>query len=429
MKFILSYQTQESLKKFSQLLCLLLFIIAFRFSTPSKKPNQVFTKHYFYFLSDDPPIKFYVYNISIPDQEAICKNKYCDPNADLKHMHTFIFEKLIIDHLNNDCQTTVDDPSKADLYYVPIYFGAYNLHPKRANIKSVIIPLLKSAGKWYQENGGVDHIFTQMLFSHTKIPITAEVQKSLPAMITIGDIIHDYSLMSPREAWRITLMPYLSNNEAYEEDDYNHFQLERHIPAFFIGQTSISHFDPRARLVREQLAEELKRMRYAISIETERNLKNRSATSFNVYSFMKNTDFCPVPHGDGPASKRLYDAFKARCIPVLMSDEIRFPFENVFADYSGAVLQVPMYEADTIAPIIGMMTDDDKREMKSRIGQLTPLLNISWDGKSKRGDLIWGWKWEQFFKAATIATSKRRGLMKNKYYTPLFDRLNLADND
>ena len=246
-------------------------------------------------------------------------------------------------------------------------------------------------------------------------------------MITIGDIIHDYSLTSPREAQRLTVMPYLSNFDVYEEDDYNNFELDRNIWAFFIGQTSISHFDPRARAVREDLVEEMKQMKFVVSIETERKLKNRTANSFNIYSYMKNSDFCPIPHGDGPASKRLYDAFKTRCIPVVMSDEIRFPFENLFADYSGAILQVPMFEPDTISAVIGMINEDDKKEIRSRIRDLTSLLNISWDSTSKKGDLIWAWKWSHFFKAATISASKRRSLVRNKYYTPIYYRLSLSE--
>lgn len=384
---------------------------------PFSKPKKVLTKYYDFFVEMDAPIKFYIYNMTLPDQETMCKDKYCDKEVNDSEKHTFIFETIIQDHLRKYCKTTVTDPENADLFYVPVYFGAYNSHAKRAKIDSVVVPALNEIGPWMQRNGGVDHIFTQMLFSHGKIPITQDVQRTFPSMITIGDILFDYSTQSSREAWRITMMPYLTNNEAYDVPEK---EEKRIIPLFFIGQTSISHYDPRARLVRSDLVEEMENMRYAVSIITKRKDKNKSADLFGIYNFMKHSEFCPIPMGDGPTSKRLYDAFNARCIPIILSDEARFPFEGVFANYAGAVIQVPMHETDTVPGVIGMMTEEDRKNIRERIRELTPLLSYDVNGDSKRGDLIWAWKWSHFFKAATIATSKRRYFVSNRYYVPKY---------
>ena len=77
---------------------------------------------------------------------------------------------------------------------------------------------------------------------------------------------------------------------------------------------------------------------------------------------MKNSYFCPVHHGDELVSKQLYDAFKARCIPILTSDEIRLPFENIFADYSVAFFQIPLHESDTL-PAVNW--NDDRKWQKT----------------------------------------------------------------
>eukprot|EP00746_Dinoflagellata_sp_MGD_P151369 gnl/MRDRNA2_/MRDRNA2_82997_c0_seq1.p1 gnl/MRDRNA2_/MRDRNA2_82997_c0~~gnl/MRDRNA2_/MRDRNA2_82997_c0_seq1.p1 ORF type:complete len:469 (+),score=57.61 gnl/MRDRNA2_/MRDRNA2_82997_c0_seq1:91-1497(+) len=39
--------------------------------------------------------------------------------------------------------------------------------------------------------------------------------------------------------------------------------------------------------------------------------------------------FCPVPCGDSPDSKRLFSVIMAKCIPVIMSDFIQFPYPHV----------------------------------------------------------------------------------------------------
>jgi hypothetical protein len=40
----------------------------------------------------------------------------------------------------------------------------------------------------------------------------------------------------------------------------------------------------------------------------------------------RNAIYCPVPVGDSPSSKRMYDAMNMGCVPVILSDDITWAY-------------------------------------------------------------------------------------------------------
>lgn len=48
---------------------------------------------------------------------------------------------------------------------------------------------------------------------------------------------------------------------------------------------------------------------------------------------MRSSKFCLHPAGDTPSSCRLFDAIASHCVPVIISDKIELPYEDVL-DYS-----------------------------------------------------------------------------------------------
>ena len=412
--YILRDHYKENFRRIFRIEFFVLILLTLRFIFPEIECKSTYTKHYFYFRNSQAPIKFYIYNFSLPEQAALCFNNYCDQNANSNVKHTWIFEYLIHRHLLKQ-KTTVNDPEEADLFYVPIYFGAYNanngVYAKKVQMMNVYSEIMNH-GPYLSRSGGVDHVFTQIYMQHDRR--LQETLKNIPSMVSVGDISYDYSVNSPREAWRLTQVPYSSNYEDYTNE------TRRVVSLFFIGQQSLDKGEMKSRILRKELAQNLTRMKNTIAIFTKDKKNEKPATSFNIYNFMKKSQFCPVPSGETPSSKRLYDAFKSRCIPIILSDELRFPFEEVFCDYSGTILQVPMSEVGSLPSIVGMIPDKGKRKIRQRINEMSPLLNLDPNADSHHGDLIWAWKWMHFFKAATVATSKRRTFMQNKYYKPKY---------
>jgi len=367
--------------------------------------RSVFTKHYNYFKDRLPEFRIYRYDLDFEAQNVLCRGSFCDPNSPKSVKHTWIFEYIIDQYLLSSgylCQ----NPEEADLFFVPIYFGVFNLHRKKADFERIIIPMLERQGNYFNRYGGVDHIIMQILFSHDRIPITPFIQKQLASMISIGDIIHSYSIENPRECSRFTVLPYSSNMDSRNNSN------KRNIQSFYIGQTKLGVFDRRTTGIRNDLVRFISKDPMSISIISKRKDPNTSAHLFDIAGFMEKSEFCPVPQGDGPSSKRLFDAYQCLCIPVLLSDEIRLPFESQFIDYSFSTLQIPMNKPRVLNMVYGVCKERCKTDIRNDMMKIRTLFEYN---SSHLNDMKWAWLWNQYFKASSVASSKRKGLLINKY--------------
>lgn len=375
--------------------------------------KSAFSKHYDFFINKFPPLKIFSYNITIDGMYKRCKNNYCGENTTTKNAHTFYFEKVLIQALKSGLYST-KDPEEADLFHIPAYFGVFNMHKRNCDIESVILPTICEY-PYYERYNGVDHVFVQMLFTHNNVPITPSIEKNLPSMITLGDLKWNFTLENPREVWRNTQMPYNSNFKIF----YDFEAKERPLKLFLIGQFNLQAFDRRSRVVRRALLKFLQSLPQSTVIQTMRKSSTHNAGLFDIEAFMRHSDFCPVPHGDAPASKRLYDSFRTGCIPIIMADEIRLPFENVFLKYNEFITQIPQYNPSLVGLAVGYNYRMEKRiETRKRLKEVDSLLSV-YKGKDElhheKGDFLWGWAWMQFFKYATVSSVKRRGLLQSKY--------------
>jgi hypothetical protein len=61
---------------------------------------------------------------------------------------------------------------------------------------------------------------------------------------------------------------------------------------------------------------------------------------------MRKSTFCLCPRGWSPWTLRAYQGMMAGCIPVIIADEIEFPFEN-FMDWRN--LTVGLYKLNSVA--------------------------------------------------------------------------------
>ena len=130
---------------------------------------------------------------------------------------------------------------------------------------------------------------------------------------------------------------------------------------------------------------------------------------------MRRSEFCPVPHGDGPASKRMYDTLKTGCVPIVLTDEIRFPFEDLFARYDDVLIHIPAYEPEMIRLAFAAVNENRKTRIRKAQQELDKLLTVGLQQENEKGSIMWAWMWTQFFKASAVAASKRRGLLKSSY--------------
>ncbi|QHO04953.1 putative arabinosyltransferase [Arachis hypogaea] len=103
---------------------------------------------------------------------------------------------------------------------------------------------------------------------------------------------------------------------------------------------------------------------------------------------MRSSKFCLNIAGDTPSSNRLFDAIASHCVPVIISDAIELPYEDVL-DYSEFCLFVPTRDAiqgNYLINLIRNVTKDEWTRMWNRLKEVEPFFEFQFP--SKEGDAV-----------------------------------------
>eukprot|EP01038_Epipyxis_sp_PR26KG_P011865 gene11865-15877_t len=94
------------------------------------------------------------------------------------------------------------------------------------------------------------------------------------------------------------------------------------------------------------------------------------------YSYLLSADYCLSIRGDTASSKRLFSAIEAECIPVIISDWIILPYENII-DYSKFIIRFPesiLHNIDILILHLKKITYQQKNNMKFALKKAKTLL-------------------------------------------------------
>lgn len=103
--------------------------------------------------------------------------------------------------------------------------------------------------------------------------------------------------------------------------------------------------------------------------------------------------FCLTIAGDTPSSNRLFDAIARRCVPVVVSDDIELPFEDVL-DYGEFCVFVPAADAlrkGFLVELLRGFRRGEWRRMWERLNQVAG--HFAYQFPSQKDDavqMIWG---------------------------------------
>lgn len=103
---------------------------------------------------------------------------------------------------------------------------------------------------------------------------------------------------------------------------------------------------------------------------------------------MATSKFCLNIAGDTPSSNRLFDAIATHCVPVIISDEIELPYEDVL-DYSKFSIFVHSSDACKKGYLLNLLKGIKKqkwRQMWERLKQIAP--HFEYQYPSRHGDAV-----------------------------------------
>ncbi|KAG6534883.1 probable arabinosyltransferase ARAD1 [Zingiber officinale] len=231
----------------------------------------------------------------------------------------------------------VDDSREADVVFVPFFSSlSYNRHSKvkppekisrNKVLQKKLVEYLTDQEEW-KRSGGRDHI---IMAHHPNSMLDART-KLWPCMFILADF--------GRYA------PHVANVEKDVIAPYKHM-----IRTFF---NDSSEFDTRPTLLYFQGAI-YRKDGGSVRQELFYLLRDEDDVHFSFGSISKNgiseasrgmhaSKFCLNVAGDTPSSNRLFDAIASHCVPVIISDEIELPYEDVL-DYSSFCIFVRTSDA------------------------------------------------------------------------------------
>ncbi|XP_043725375.1 probable arabinosyltransferase ARAD1 isoform X2 [Telopea speciosissima] len=220
----------------------------------------------------------------------------------------------------------VMNSSQADIIFVPFFSSlSYNKHSKQHGRQKVsmnrmlqekLVQFVISQNEW-KRSGGKDHL---IMAHHPNSMLTAR-KKLGSAMFVLADFGRYPTEIANIEKDIIAPYKHVVRTIGGESAPFE----KRPILVYFQG--AIYRKD--GGVIRQELY-------YLLKDEKDVHFSFGSVGSHGITNAgqgMASSKFCLNIAGDTPSSNRLFDAIVSHCVPVIISDEIELPFEDVL-DYS-----------------------------------------------------------------------------------------------
>ncbi|PQQ12272.1 putative arabinosyltransferase ARAD1 [Prunus yedoensis var. nudiflora] len=219
------------------------------------------------------------------------------------------------------------DPEEADFFYVP-FFSSLSLivnpaRPASGSDKPVysdeenqvaLIEWLEEQVYW-RRNNGRDHVIMAS-DPNALYKVIDKVKNSVLLVCDFGRLKEDQGSLV-----KDVIVPYSHRINTYSGD----ISVEdRNTLLFFMG----NRFRKEGGKIRDLLFQLLENEEDVIIKHGTQSRESRRAASRGMHT----SKFCLNPAGDTPSACRLFDSIVSLCVPVIVSDSIELPFEDVI-DY------------------------------------------------------------------------------------------------
>ncbi|KAF8772921.1 hypothetical protein HU200_005319 [Digitaria exilis] len=281
----------------------------------------------------------------------------------------------------------VTNASDADVFFVPFFASlSYNRHSKLRRgekasrnraLQAELVKYLTRREEW-RRSGGKDHLIVP---HHPNSMMQA--RKPLSSAMFV---LSDFGRYSPDVAnlKKDVIAPYRHVVRSLADDESPDFD-QRPVLAYFQGAI---HRKAGGK-VRQKLYGLLKDERdvHFMYGSVRQNGIRRATVG------MSTSKFCLNIAGDTPSSNRLFDAIVSHCVPVIISDDIELPFEDVL-DYSEFCVFVRAADAAKKGFLLRLLrgvSRDEWTRMWRRLKEVARHFEYQYPSRS--GDavqMIWG---------------------------------------
>ncbi|KAM7278110.1 hypothetical protein ACFE04_005244 [Oxalis oulophora] len=275
----------------------------------------------------------------------------------------------------------VHNPTEADVIFVPFFsslcynrYSKVNPHRQKSMNKELQAKLVQYlfAQKEWQKSGGHDHV---ILAHHPNSMIDARM-KLWPATLILADFGRYPHTIANVE--KDVIAPYKHVIRTYINDSST-FDSR---PILLYFQGAIYRKD--GGLARQELF-------YLLKDEKDVHFSFGSVKKDGIQKAtegMHSSKFCLNIAGDTPSSNRLFDAIASHCVPVIISDAIELPYEDIL-DYSEFCIFVRTSDSlkeNFLLNLIRNVTRDDWTRMWQKLKDVEHFFEFRFP--SQEGDAV-----------------------------------------
>ncbi|KAK8476096.1 hypothetical protein V6N13_042463 [Hibiscus sabdariffa] len=297
-----------------------------------------------------------------------------------------LLDSEISDNPNNRVAIRVQNSSEADLIFVPFFsslsynrFSKVRRHRKRSRrnkvLQSKLVKFVTAQKEW-KMSGGRDHI---ILAHHPNSMLYARMQL-WPAVFVLADFGRYPFYIANVDKDVIAPYRHMIRNYVNDSSDFDSR------PTLLFFQGSIYRKD--GGYARQELF-------YLLKDEKDVHFSFGSLKKHGVNKAsrgMHSSKFCLNIAGDTPSSNRLFDAIASHCVPVIISDDIELPYEDVL-DYSEFCVFVRTSDAIKENFLINLIRNITKKEwtqMWEKLKEVEPLFEYQYPAKDGNAvQMIW----------------------------------------
>uniref|UniRef100_A0A0E0DKF0 Exostosin GT47 domain-containing protein n=1 Tax=Oryza meridionalis TaxID=40149 RepID=A0A0E0DKF0_9ORYZ len=230
------------------------------------------------------------------------------------------------------------DKDEADLFFVPTYVKCVRMTGKLNDkeINQTYVKVVLSQMPYFRRSGGRDHIFvfpsgagahlfrSWATFLNRSIILTPEGDRT------------DKRGISAFNTWKDIIIPGNVDDSMVKSDRLAVKPIpltKRKYLANFLGRAQ-------GKVGRLQLVKLAKQ--YPDKLESpELKLSGPDKLGrIDYFKHLRNAKFCLAPRGESSWTLRFYESFFVECVPVILSDEVELPFQNVI-DYTEVSIKWP----------------------------------------------------------------------------------------
>ncbi|KAJ8758692.1 hypothetical protein K2173_000413 [Erythroxylum novogranatense] len=216
----------------------------------------------------------------------------------------------------------VSDPEEADFFYVPVFSSlSLIVNPVGAAttarvyrdeaMQDELVEWLENQEYW-RRNNGRDHVI-----------VTGDPNALYRVLDRVKNavlLLSDFGRVRPDQGSLVkdVIVPYAHRINTYNGD----VGVEnRKTLLFFMG----NRYRKDGGKIRDLLFQMLENERDVMIKHGAQSRENRRAATHGMHT----SKFCLNPAGDTPSACRLFDSIVSLCVPVIVSDSIELPFEDV----------------------------------------------------------------------------------------------------